>query len=62
MVYESEAGSGLAATFENAMDPSLTWSFLTWARTITKLPIFVKVQPLRYFIFALISAWLVLLS
>lgn len=37
-------GSQIAATFVSHIDPSLTWEFVSWVRTVTKLPVFVKVR------------------
>lgn len=34
--------SGLAAYFAELLDPSLTWSAISWLRSITKLPVLVK--------------------
>lgn len=34
--------SGIAAVFSNEVDASLTWKFVDWVRTVTRLPIFVK--------------------
>ena len=31
--------------FSTQIDPSVTWEFVAWLRTITKLPIIVKVCP-----------------
>ena len=39
----SKTESGIAAVFANEVDASLTWKFMDWLRTITSLPIFVKV-------------------
>ena len=39
----NEKGSGIAHVFVKEVDASLSWGFLTWLRTVTKLPIYVKV-------------------
>jgi len=36
------AGSGIAEVFAEHLDTSLTWDFVAWLRTITRLPILVK--------------------
>lgn len=36
-------GSGFGAFFTSQIDPSLTWDFLGWLKSITKLPVIVKV-------------------
>ena len=41
-------GSSLARAFERRMDASLTWAFVAWLRSATRLPIFVKVQYVHY--------------
>lgn len=41
---DSGQGSGLFQLFAKEVDDSLTWDFIPWLRTITKLPIFVKVS------------------
>ena len=41
--------SGIAAVFSNEVDASLTWKFVDWVRTVTRLPIFVKVIILSSF-------------
>lgn len=41
---DSSHGSGLFQLFAKEVDDSLTWEFIPWLRTITKLPIFVKVR------------------
>jgi isopentenyl diphosphate isomerase/L-lactate dehydrogenase-like FMN-dependent dehydrogenase len=35
-------GSRLAALFQRNIDASLTWTFVAWLRTVTRLPIWVK--------------------
>jgi (S)-2-hydroxy-acid oxidase len=40
---DSSEGSGLFKLFAKEVDDSLTWEFIPWLRTVTKLPIFVKV-------------------
>ena len=42
---EENSGSQIAATFVSHIDPSLTWSFVKWVRSITKMPVWVKVKP-----------------
>lgn len=41
---DSSQGSGLFQLFAKEVDDSLTWDFIPWLRTITKLPIYVKVK------------------
>lgn len=41
---DSGQGSGLFQLFAKEVDDSLTWQFIAWLRTVTKLPIFVKVS------------------
>lgn len=43
---DSGQGSGLFQLFAKEVDDSLTWDLIPWLRTITQLPIFVKVRPL----------------
>lgn len=45
-VQDSSEGSGLFALFAKEVDDSLTWEGLAWLRSITKLPIFIKVTRL----------------
>jgi hypothetical protein len=40
---ESSQGSGLFQLFAKEVDDSLTWEFVPWLRTVTRLPIYVKV-------------------
>lgn len=40
-------GSGFAAFFTSLIDPTLTWDCIAWLKTITKLPILVKVMHQR---------------
>lgn len=40
---DSSEGSGLFQLFAKEVDDSLTWEFIPWLKTVTKLPIFVKV-------------------
>ena len=40
------SGSSLARAFDNHIDASLTWSFVAWLRSVTRLPLFVKARPL----------------
>lgn len=42
LAKDTEKGSGIAHVFVKEVDASLTWEFLTWLRTVTSLPIFVK--------------------
>jgi hypothetical protein len=42
---DTQYGSGLFRLFAGSVDDSLTWEFLPWLRTVTKLPVFVKVGP-----------------
>lgn len=46
-VRESSHGSGLFTLFAKEVDDSLTWEAIPWLRTITKLPIYVKVSGWR---------------
>ncbi|KAJ9527343.1 hypothetical protein QJQ45_025608 [Haematococcus lacustris] len=39
---QSKGGSGLSALFAGQMDAALTWDFIPWLRTITRLPIILK--------------------
>ena len=39
-----QPGSGIAATFASHIDPSLTWDFIAWMHSVTRLLIFVKVS------------------
>lgn len=41
---DSSQGSGLFQLFAKEIDDSLTWEFIPFLRTVTKLPIFVKVR------------------
>lgn len=36
--------AGMAAAIEGNIDAALTWDFLAWMRTVTNLPILVKVE------------------
>lgn len=36
-------GSGFAAYFTSLIDPSLTWDCIAWLKSVTRLPILVKV-------------------
>jgi hypothetical protein len=44
LAKELGKGSSIANLFSKEVDPSLTWAFFTWLRTITSLPIYVKVR------------------
>lgn len=44
MVKSNKTQSGIAAVFANEVDSSLTWKFVDWLRTVTNLPIYVKVS------------------
>jgi hypothetical protein len=44
---QTNHGSGLFELFAKEVDDSLTWEFIPWLRTVTKLPIFVKVTKLN---------------
>jgi len=37
-------GSSLASAFERRIDASLTWAFVAWLRSVTRLPIYVKAR------------------
>lgn len=39
-----QSGSSIAAVFASEVDSSLTWKFMDWIRTVTKLPVFAKVS------------------
>lgn len=41
---DSQSGSQIAATFISHIDPSLTWEFIRWVRSVTKIPVWVKVK------------------
>ncbi len=41
---KGEKGSGIAHVFVKEVDAGLTWEFLNWVRTVTSLPIYVKVS------------------
>ena len=43
-VHSHEPGSGVAQTFASQIDPSLTWAFVAWLRTVCSLPIFIKAR------------------
>jgi len=38
----SQAGSGLTTLFASQVDDSLTWDFIPWLRSVTRLPIMLK--------------------
>jgi hypothetical protein len=40
---DSSQGSGLFQLFAKEVDDSLTWDFVPWLRTVTGLPLYVKV-------------------
>lgn len=40
--HTADAGSRLAALFQRNMDPTLTWAFLGWLKSVTTLPVWVK--------------------
>jgi len=41
---DTSHGSGLFQLFAKEVDDSLTWDFMPWLRSITKLPIWIKVR------------------
>ncbi len=43
-VHFPQPGSALSAVFKDQINASLTWDFLAWLRTVTALPIYVKVR------------------
>ena len=43
-VHSAEPGSGVAQTFASQIDPSLTWAFVAWLRSVCGLPIFIKAR------------------
>ena len=40
---KGDSSSHIAKIFQEEVDASLTWGFVTWMREVTHLPIFVKV-------------------
>ena len=44
-VHSENKGSGIALHFADHIDPSLTWDFIPWLHSITRLPIFLKARP-----------------
>ena len=42
-VHDAGEGSGVSKHFSDNIDASLTWAFVAWLRSVTSLPIFVKV-------------------
>lgn len=43
----TEEGSGLHKLFACEVDDSLTWDFIPWLRSVTKLPIILKVRGMK---------------
>ncbi|KAK9814510.1 hypothetical protein WJX72_007115 [[Myrmecia] bisecta] len=41
-IHHNTPGSGLNEVFSKQIDASLTWDFMLWLRTVTKLPVYVK--------------------
>lgn len=48
-VYGAEPGGAKVQAAHSTVDSSLTWPFLTWLRSVTRLPILLKVwSPRRH--------------
>lgn len=47
--HDKISAAGTVNIFNTNMDDTLTWDFVEWVRTVTKIPLFVKVKllPLR---------------
>ena len=41
---QGHSKSSISQVFTSQIDPSLTWDFIAWVRSISSLPIFVKVS------------------
>ena len=41
--HDKISAAGTVHIFNSNMDDSLTWDFVTWVNSVTKLPVFVKV-------------------
>lgn len=44
--HDRISAAGTVNIFNTNMDDTLTWDFVLWVRTVTKLPVFVKVTLL----------------
>lgn len=42
--HDKISAAGTVNIFNSNMDDTLTWNFVEWVRTVTKMPIFVKVK------------------
>ena len=40
--HDKISAAGTVNIFNSSMDDTLTWDFVEWVRTVTKLPLFVK--------------------
>lgn len=40
---QGHSKSSISQVFTSQIDPSLTWDFIAWVRSVSSLPIFVKV-------------------
>lgn len=43
--HDKISAAGTVNIFNSNMDDTLTWDFVEWVRTVTKMPVFVKVRP-----------------
>ena len=43
--HDKISAAGTVNIFNSNMDDTLTWDFVQWVRTVTKMPVFVKVKP-----------------
>ena len=41
---QGHSKSSISQVFTSQIDPALTWEFIAWVRSVSKLPIFVKVS------------------
>ena len=42
--HDKISAAGTVNIFNSNMDDTLTWDFVTWVKTVTKIPLFVKVH------------------
>jgi len=42
--HDEISAAGTVNIFNSNMDDTLTWDFVTWVKTVTKIPLFVKVH------------------
>ncbi len=42
--HDKISAAGTVNIFNSNMDDTLTWDFVAWVRTVTKVPLFVKVR------------------